>query len=166
MSDLLVLGLKLLFLTLLWLFVLFAINVIRTDVFGRRVAASTLVSDAPAASLPPSGTPSAAPSRRFGRRKPPLPSVLHITGGAQAGQSIVLDESTLIGRTPDANLVLHDQYMSTRHALITRTNQGYVVEDLGSTNGTFLNERRLTGPTAFGADDTLRIGHTTMALGD
>lgn len=155
MSDLLVLGLRLLFLALLWLFVLFAVNVIRTDLFGRRVPASDVVAwDA----APP--VPLTRPRGRAGRR---LPSQLKITSGPRAGLTVPLGEGILIGRTPDA-LDLNDQFMSTTHATITLTPTGYVVEDLGSTNGTLLNESRIVGPTPLTRTDTLRIGRTTMTV--
>ncbi len=171
MSDLVVLGLKLLFLALLWLFVLFAVNVIRTDLFGRKVEASAvagsdavaLPSPAPIPAQPVAQpAPEAAKQRRWGR--PKLPTTLRITDGPNAGASLPLGESILIGRTPDATLDLHDQYMSSRHAVIARTPSGYVVEDLGSTNGTYVNDRRITAPTPITPADTLRIGRTTIIV--
>jgi len=155
MSDLVVLGLKLLFLALLWLFVLFALSVIRTDLFGRRVPAA-----APGSAAPPASA-LRTPRGRAARR---TPTHLRVTAGPQTGLRLPLGDSFLIGRTSDAQLVLEDQYMSTRHALLTLTDRGYRVEDLGSTNGTFLNETRLTGARPIGAGDTLRIGRTSMTL--
>nr|NLI50379.1 FHA domain-containing protein [Propionibacterium sp.] len=156
MSDLVVLGLKLLFLALLWLFVLFAVSVIRTDLFGRRVPAGQ------AGAVPAPPLPAAAPAPRG--RAARLPTHLRVTAGPQTGLRLPLGDTFLIGRTADAALVLDDQYMSTRHALLTRTPAGYRVEDLGSTNGTFLNDTRLTEPRPMGIGDTLRIGRTTMTL--
>jgi len=160
MSDLLVLGLKLLFLALLWLFVLFAVNVIRTDLFGRKVDAAAVGTLDAASAVPP---PAASPKRR-GRAARRLPTTLRLTAGTIAGASLPLGDTILIGRSPDATLDLHDQYMSTRHAVITRTGSGFVLEDLGSTNGTFVNERRITTPTPITPSDTIRIGRTTMIL--
>lgn len=162
MSDLVILGLKLLFLALLWLFVLFAISVIRTDLFGRRVPAATATTATTAASA--SAATAGAPGRRTPRSSRAAPSHLRVTAGAQVGLRLPLGEVFLIGRTDDSQLVLDDQYMSTRHALLTRTPAGYVVEDLASTNGTFLNETRLTARRPVGPGDTLRIGRTSMTL--
>jgi len=159
MSDLVILGLKLLFLALLWLFVLFAVSVIRTDLFGRRVPAQA-GQDAAAPSVT-AAPPTPARVGRPGRR---LPTHLRVTAGPQAGLRLPLGEAFLIGRTADAQLVLEDQYMSTRHAALTRTPKGYQVEDLGSTNGTYLNDNRLMTPRPMGIGDTLRIGRTTMTL--
>jgi pSer/pThr/pTyr-binding forkhead associated (FHA) protein len=140
MSELVVLGLKLGFLALLWLFILFTGNVIRTDLFGRKVPAAEL------ATQPGPGT------------------ALTITHGRQAGLQLPLEGGVLIGRSNDCQLLLEDDYVSTRHARITLTTAGYQVEDLGSTNGTFVNNQRLTQPTAFGPGDTLRIGRTLMSV--
>lgn len=154
MSDLVVLGLKLLFLALLWLFVLFALSVIRTDLFGRRVPA---IPAAPAA-------PAVAAARPRGRSAVRVPSHLRVTAGPQTGLRLPLGDRFLIGRTSDVQLVLEDQYMSTQHAVLTRTATGYQVEDLGSTNGTYLNDARLSGTRPIAPGDTLRIGRTTMTL--
>ncbi len=151
MTELLVLGLKLAFLALLWLFVLFAGNIIRTDLFGRAVPAEQV----------PTALPPQKPAPRKQRR---LPRTLRITQGTQSGLTLPLGDVVRIGRSPDAQLVLEDDYVSTRHARIYRTPDGYVVEDLGSTNGTYLNNTRLTGPTPFTTSDTLRIGRTLMIV--
>ena len=154
MSELVVLGLKLGFLALLWLFILFTGNVIRTDLFGRKVSGAELpVPVAPGAKLQKM-------SRRALRQ---LPKTLTITHGRQAGLRLPLEEGILIGRARDWQVLLDDDYVSTRHARISRTPSGYQVEDLGSTNGTYINNQRITTPTPFGVQDTLRIGRTLMS---
>ncbi len=155
MSELVVLGLKLGFLALLWLLILFTGNVIRTDLFGRKVSTAELA--VPAAG----GAPAAKPSKRELKR---LPKTLSVTHGRQAGTRLPLGELVLIGRSSDCQLLLDDDYVSTRHARIIRTAAGYQVEDLGSTNGTFVNNQRISAPTPFGMDDVLRIGRTQMSV--
>ena len=155
MSELVVLGLKLGFLALLWLFILFTGNVIRTDLFGRKVAAAEL------AAAPTTAGRQPKVSRRVLKQ---LPKTLTITHGMQAGLKLPLEGGVLIGRSSDCQLLLEDDYVSTRHARITRSATGYQVEDLGSTNGTFINNQRLTQPTPFGIGDTLRIGRTLMSV--
>jgi len=153
MSELVVLGLKLGFLALLWLFILFTGNVIRTDLFGRKVAAAELA-----------GAPTAPATRqpKVSRRAlKQLPTTLTITHGMQAGLKLPLEGGVLIGRSSDCQLLVEDDYVSTRHA---RTASGYQVEDLGSTNGTFINNQRLSEPMPFGLGDTLRIGRTLMSV--
>ncbi|QLQ16791.1 MAG: FHA domain-containing protein [Micropruina sp.] len=157
MSELVVLALKVLFLALLWLFVLFAGNVIRTDLFGRKLATNEYGELQPVAELK-------KVKRERGRASRTLPTTLKITKGNQAGLTVQLNEGILIGRTAECQLILDDDYVSSRHARITRADNGYVVEDLGSTNGTYVNNERVTSPTPFGLADTMRIGRTFMAV--
>lgn len=153
MSEILVLGLKIGFLALLWVFVLFAGGIIRADLFGRTV---------PASSLPASSSQELKKPRKQRTKK--LPSQLRISKGKQAGLTLPLGEVLRIGRSADCQLILDDDYVSTRHAQVLRTESGYVVEDLGSTNGTYLNNERITVPTPFTTTDTLRIGRTLMVV--
>ncbi len=157
MSDLVVLALKLLFLALLWLFVLFVGNVIRTDMFGRKLAATDAGELRGVNELKKQKRKTARPAKK-------LPSRLRITRGKQQGLTLQLGESVKIGRAADCQLILDDDYVSTRHAEIVRTDAGYVVEDLGSTNGTYVNNERITSATPFGTTDTLRIGRTLMVV--
>ena len=107
--------------------------------------------------------PARGPRRSLGapcascRRRSPSPTE------SRAGLQLPLGEGILIGRASDCQLLLDDDYVSTRHARISRTPTGYQVEDLGSTNGTFVNNQRVTAPTPFGIEDTLRIGRTMMS---
>lgn len=158
MSELVVLALKIGFLALLWLFILITGNVIRTDLFGRTVSAEEIGPTAAPAQTP------AKPGMRQRRAERKLPHTLRITQGRQAGLTLPLGEGIQIGRSPDCQLVLEDDYVSTRHARIVRSAQGFVVEDLGSTNGTYVNNQRISTPTPFGLTDTLRIGRTLMSV--
>ncbi|WP_298131718.1 FHA domain-containing protein [Micropruina sp.] len=157
MSDLVVLALKLLFLALLWLFVLFVGNVIRTDMFGRKLATDDAGELRSINELKKQKRKAARPAKK-------LPSRLRITRGKQEGMTVQLGEIVKIGRAADCQLILDDDYVSTRHAQIVRTDAGYVVEDLGSTNGTYVNNERVTSATPFGTADTLRIGRTLMVV--
>lgn len=157
MSDLVVLALKLLFLALLWLFVLFVGNVIRTDMFGRKLATDEVGELRPVAEL----------KRQQKRRQRPnrtTASKLRVTRGKQEGLTVPLGEGIKIGRASDCQLVLDDDYVSTRHAQLIRTEDGLVVEDLGSTNGTYVNNERISSATPFTTTDTLRIGRTLMVV--
>ncbi len=158
MSDLVVLALKLLFLALLWLFVLFVGNVIRTDMFGRKLATDD------AGELRPVRELKKQQKRRAARPAKKLPSRLRVSRGKQEGLTLPLGEGIKIGRAADCQLILDDDYVSTRHAQIVRTDTGYLVEDLGSTNGTYLNNERITAAAPFGTADTLRIGRTLMVV--
>ena len=157
MSDLVVLALKLLFLALLWLFILFVGNVIRTDMFGRQLATNEAGELRPVNELKKQKRRAAKPARK-------LPNTLRVSRGKQEGLTLPLGDGVKIGRASDCQLVLDDDYVSTRHAQIVRTDSGYVVEDLGSTNGTYVNNERISAATPFGTSDTLRIGRTLMVV--
>lgn len=156
MSEIAVTVVKVLFLALLWLFILSAVSVVRSDLFGRTVTAE----DAPPAIETPR-----PPSSRKGRRQRGAPRALTITQGPQTGESgEFVDHVILVGRGADCQLVLDDDYVSTRHARVVDGPEGVYVEDLGSTNGTYVNNQRITSPTAVGFADVVRIGRTILRL--
>ncbi len=157
MSEIALTVLKVLFLALLWLFIFSAVSVIRTDLFGKTVPAP----DQPEARELESPAP---PSRRS--RKPRgEPRVLTIVQGQQSGEAAELTPGlVLIGRSADCQLILDDDYVSTRHARVVAGESGLYIEDLGSTNGTYVNGSRITAPTAISLSDTLRIGKTILKL--
>ncbi|HET8582773.1 MAG TPA: FHA domain-containing protein [Jatrophihabitans sp.] len=143
------------FLALLWLFVLAAMRVIRADL---------RTSGQPRIAVPP-------PARRRGKGTPPsrpaagTPTQLIVTEGGLTGTRIRLTGApVLIGRANDSTLVLEDDYASTRHARISLQNGRWIVEDLGSTNGTYLGERKLDGPVPLEIGVPLRIGRTVLEL--
>jgi pSer/pThr/pTyr-binding forkhead associated (FHA) protein len=80
------------------------------------------------------------------------------------GKAISLDGTLQIGRAGACQIKLPDTYVSSFHARIFRRDGGWFVEDLGSTNGTYLNQRRVTSPAELRAGDRLRIGKTTLEL--
>ncbi|HET7725538.1 MAG TPA: FHA domain-containing protein [Propionibacteriaceae bacterium] len=154
MADLIVTLLKVAFLAVLWLFVLIVANVIRGDLFRAEPAAAT--------GRTARRQPAAAPrTRKRGRE----PRVLAIDTGPQAGSRLALVDEFRIGRAPDCALILDDDYVSGDHASLARQADGrWVLTDLGSTNGTFVNDVRVTGPTVVTTADSLRIGRTQMRL--
>ena len=152
MSDLVIVGMKLGFLALLWLFILFIGNIIRTDLFGRKVDATELTPDGKRL------------NRKLRKIRKGLPKTVRVTYGAQAGLMLTLGSEILIGRAPDCQLRLDDDYVSTRHARIFKNTTGFLLEDLGSTNGSFVNSERIWAPTSFTVGDTLGIGRTTLAV--
>jgi len=76
----------------------------------------------------------------------------------------LMDSGVLLGRNPECTLVLDDDFASGRHARIFRRDGGWFVEDLGSTNGTFLGSTRLANPMPVEVGSTLRIGKTIFEL--
>lgn len=158
MSELVVAALKIAFLALLWVFILFAANVIRSDLFGRTVPATEAAPFEPA---PSKRKPSRA-DRKAGRN---APTKLTVTQGRQAGIVIPLAGVVGLGRAADSALNIDDDYASTRHAQLIRDEQGqWWLEDLASTNGTALNATLIHEPTQVQAGDTIRIGRTVMRL--
>ena len=91
---------------------------------------------------------------------------LVITGGSLTGTTMNLtDQQITIGRAHDSTIVLDDDYASSRHARIYPAPDGtWIVEDLGSTNGTYLDRTRLTGPTPVPLGAPIRIGKTVIEL--
>jgi pSer/pThr/pTyr-binding forkhead associated (FHA) protein len=157
MSEIALTIIKVLFLALLWLFILSAVSVIRTDLFGKTVPAPEQQQPRPLQSPPP-------PPRK-GKRQRGAPRVLAIIQGSQTGETAELGKGpVLIGRGSECQLVLDDDYVSTRHARVASGDNGFYVEDLGSTNGTYVNGQRITDPTAIGLQDTVRIGKTMLKL--
>jgi len=154
MSEIAVTVIKVLFLALLWVFILSAVSVIRSDLFGRTVPNTDQ----------PQELESPVPPRKSKRQRGE-PRVLAITGGAQTGQSAALAGGVvMIGRGADCQLILDDDYVSTRHARVVAGENGFYAEDLGSTNGTYVNGQRITAPTTITMSDTVRIGKTIMKL--
>jgi pSer/pThr/pTyr-binding forkhead associated (FHA) protein len=90
---------------------------------------------------------------------------LEIVEGPGAGTQLALDRPVVIGRAPDADLVLEDGEVSRHHARVTAAPDGSVtVEDLGSANGTFLNHNELVGPAQLDPRDELQVGVTVIQL--
>ncbi len=157
MSDLLVLALKAAFLTGLWLFVLLVANVIRHDLLGPELSGSEAVAAPPAREGQPRGR----------KRRTKEPRVLAIDTGSHAGARLQLVDLVRIGRSADCELLLDDDYVSTRHATLHLDEQGrWILTDVGSTNGTFLNETRVVAPMVVTPADTIRIGRTQMRVED
>ncbi len=146
------------FLVLLWVFVFAVVGVIRRDLWAGSKQARLVAS--------PRGMGSgAAPARPVKAKRTKSARQLVVTEGALAGTRITLTEAPItIGRAEDSTLVLTDDYASTRHArLVPRTGQ-WLLEDLGSTNGTYLDRAKVTGPTPVPLGVPIRIGRTALEL--
>lgn len=151
---------KLAFLAVLWLFVIAAVGVIRADLFGSKAAARA----ANRSAREPQGPPPPAPSRSRSSRRS-TPKKLIVTQGALQGTTLNLGEAPItIGRANDSTLVVTDDYASSRHARIFAQNGQWIVEDLGSTNGTYLGRTRVTRPVPVPVGVPIRIGKTVLEL--
>lgn len=156
MTELTLTLIKLGFLAVLWLFVLSAVSVIRSDIFGAKV-------ESPRA---PKGPKQRAPKAPKGRKpKRGMPSTLVVTDGPNAGQLVpVTGADILLGRGTDAAIRLDDDYVSTRHARFSTNGEQWYVEDLGSTNGTYLGSQRVTTPVPVDLGVPVRLGKTVVEL--
>lgn len=141
------------FLILLWLFIYAAFRVVRADLFGAAPARVSPVRR---------GAPAPA---KGGRKGPKGPRQLVVTGGALSGTRLTLGTAPiLIGRADDSTVVLTDDFASSRHARLTNREGDWYVEDLGSTNGTYLDRARVAGPTLIPPGAPVRIGKTVIEL--
>ena len=92
------------------------------------------------------------------------PALVVRAGGGRAGESFgVAGERTLIGRSPDCDVFLDDVTVSRRHAEVVRENADYVIRDLGSLNGTFVNRHRIES-AVLSAEDEVQIGKYRMTF--
>jgi pSer/pThr/pTyr-binding forkhead associated (FHA) protein len=153
---------RLAFLAVLWLFVIAAVGVVRTDLFGPSVTGRRQARKRQQARSRPA-QPAKPP--KPGRASRAAPQQLLVTGGDLAGTSIGLaDQQITIGRANDATLALTDDYASSRHARLFPQDGQWIVEDLGSTNGTYLDRQKVTQPTPVPVGVPIRIGKTVLEL--
>jgi pSer/pThr/pTyr-binding forkhead associated (FHA) protein len=162
MSTLTLLLIRLAFLAVLWLFVITAVGVVRTDLFGQSPSSRKQKRQRkPARPQPPPPVRNTRPPRS-GRGDP---QHLLVTAGPLTGTSIALTEQQItIGRSNDATLVLNDDYASSRHARLFPQDGQWIVEDLGSTNGTYLDRQKVAQPTPVPTGVPIRIGKTVLEL--
>jgi pSer/pThr/pTyr-binding forkhead associated (FHA) protein len=153
---------RLAFLAVLWLFVIAAVGVVRTDLFG---PSGTSRRSGRKRQQPRSRPAPPAKPPRAGRASRTAPQQLLVTAGDRAGTSMGLaDQQITIGRANDATLVLADDYASSRHARLFPQDGQWIVEDLGSTNGTYLDRQKVTQPTPVPVGVPIRIGKTVLEL--
>lgn len=192
MSELTLLVLRIGFLILLWAFVFAIVYALRSDLFGQKVRRLPAQNGASAASAPFAAAPSAAttapaaasatavteavPAARTPAAPAPTPTDdeiaaepparrLVITSGAKEGMELELgDDQLTIGRSADSGLVIRDDYTSTHHARLMLWSDQWMIQDLDSTNGTFLNGKRVSIPTPVPLNTPVSIGTTTFEL--
>ena len=170
---------RLAFLAVLWLFVIAAVGVVRTDLFG---PSGTSRRPGRKRQQPRSRPAQPAKPPRAGRPSRAAPQQLLVTAGDRAGTSMGLaDQQITIGRANDATLVLADDSFDTvwgqasktpdeltdassRHARLFPQDGQWIVEDLGSTNGTYLDRQKVTQPTPVPVGVPIRIGKTVLEL--
>src|SRR5699024_10688618 len=139
-----------LLLVLLWLFIYLVLRALKTDVFGNVGMRS-----------------SSRGARRGGFLGRGGGTIRHlvVTQGALAGTRITLSEQpVLLGRADNCTLVIDDDYASNQHAKLSPHGPDWFLEDLGSTNGTYLDRSRVTTPVKVAEGTPIRIGKTELEL--
>jgi pSer/pThr/pTyr-binding forkhead associated (FHA) protein len=146
------------FLILLWIFVFTVVGVIRRDLFAGVRSKSIVASPRGVGGAVIQGRPAKAKRGKAARQ-------LIVTAGQLAGTRITLGETPItIGRAEDSTLVITDDYASARHARLIPRDSQWFVEDLGSTNGTYLDRGKVSGPTPVPLGVPIRIGRTSLEL--
>lgn len=181
-SELTLLLLRIGFLVLLWFFVFGVVYSLRADLFGVKVrklpaeaaaaapasmkpSSASSASSAPTQALTPAVKPPAA-ARTSGIASTSTVSKLVITSGPKAGLELPLgNEPMTIGRSSESGLVIRDDYTSSHHARLLLRGDSWIIQDLDSTNGTFLAGVRVTGaPAPISIGDAIKVGATTFEL--
>ncbi|MFN2591001.1 MAG: FHA domain-containing protein [Actinomycetota bacterium] len=142
--------LQIVFLAFLYFFIWRAIRSVTADLRG---GASTAAPSRPGRS---------EGARPASKARPPKTLVLLNEKGGKVATHQLDGDQLQIGRADACQIQLSDTYASQFHARIYRQDGSWFVEDLGSTNGTYLNQRRITSPAELRAGDRLRIGKTSM----
>jgi pSer/pThr/pTyr-binding forkhead associated (FHA) protein len=146
--------LKYALLVLLYFFIYRAVRSVTAEVSGRRAGGGT--TDMKSPSMPP-----AAKASKGG--KTPAAVVVHEPEGEKP-HTVRLAGQVDIGRADGCAIRLQDTYVSQMHARLAGKNGAWYVEDLGSTNGTYLNDRKVVAPVEVHAGDVVRVGKTVLEL--
>jgi hypothetical protein len=154
MSEAVLTVLKFCFLALLYLFLY---RVVRLTLKELR---------APALTAEPAGAPAAAPPRRERRPEPRAALRLRVLEpAARKGETYTIDREVTVGRGGGCALVLNDDtYVSQLHARLFQQNGEGYVEDLGSTNGTYVNGKQINGVTRLKRGDQVQFGQTVAEV--
>ena len=147
--------LKFCFLALLYLFLLRVLRAVWAEVAGPRAARPIPAKAAPSTS--------SRPRRERGGGKG-VARLRVVEPAEQRGRAYELADELTVGRAAGCQITLEDTYASQLHARIFRKDGQLFVEDLGSTNGTYLNRKKVTAPVAIRKGDRLQVGKTVMEL--
>jgi hypothetical protein len=139
------------FLAVLYLFLLWVSRSALRDVAGRRGGAAVIDDTGP----------TAAPRERMDLRSGVLPRLVVVAAmGFDPGEEFDIGSGITMGRAASADIRVEDPFASAAHARIFPRGQFMYIEDMGSTNGTFLNGRQLRKPEQLKVADVIRIGDT------
>jgi pSer/pThr/pTyr-binding forkhead associated (FHA) protein len=159
-SDQLLFVLKLCLLALLYLFFFRVVRAVWAELRTPSPAAG-----GPAAAVPAgAATPGRKQRKAQAKAAKSRPQLVMVEPADQAGRSYPLDNEASIGRAAGCQITLDDTYSSQIHARVFLRDGQWLVEDLGSTNGTWLNRQKVSGPMVLQRGDRLQIGNTVMEL--
>lgn len=154
--------LKICLLALLYLFFFRVLRAVWAETSDPEALTARARVPAPVRALAGAAAPS-APRRRGRRtRTDSPPSELVVLGGDADGTAFPIGETLLIGRAADCHITIAESFVSSYHAQVKRTSQSTVVEDLGSTNGTYVNRARIDGPTVLQDGDVVGVGNVEL----
>lgn len=155
MDSVVLIALRAAVLIVLWLFVIYTLLSLRRDTNAAAIQ--------PAAA--PIAVP-AAPSPRAILSRGEKPRTLRIVDGPLNGSHLAIAEfdSVVLGRNPNCDFVLGDDYSSARHARLFKRGNEWFIEDLDSRNGTWVDGFRIDAPEKVSTDTEIKIGRTTVRL--
>jgi hypothetical protein len=90
--------------------------------------------------------------------------VLFVRSDSQQGQEFEVSDVVVLGRSDETDFVIDDPYASEFHLRLVSQENGMMLHDLGSTNGTYVNGRRVSAPTELKRGDTIQVGKTVMEI--
>ena len=168
MSEFTVTVFRFAFFIILWLFVFGVAGVLKRDIFGaKKGPRKSQRGSKSSRGRAPTPTPAPAPSAPAPAPTPPRPQAhpgsVRVTAGPLAGTLVALSGAPVtFGRAPDNTIVISDDFASSHHARIVAANGSWVLEDLGSTNGTIVDGSRMNSPISLRIGTQITIGHTTL----
>ena len=160
MSELALFLVRIGFVAVLWIFILSLLSVIRADLYGRRVISRIAKQNAPSLAAGSVTELGLVEGDSF------EPTQIAIITGRNAGSSLPIDgkKEILIGRATSSDLIIGDEFASSMHAKLVLVGEDWVLQDLNSTNGTFLDGKKVTTPATIRAGMNIRIGTTNFEL--
>ncbi len=168
MSEQLLTVLKLCLLALLYLFFLRVLQAVWSEVRGPRPDQPLKPQKTPKAERPSRRVAAAIPGRVATRNAKPAPVIagqlVMVEPPEIAGTTFELGDELTIGRSAGCQITLDDTYVSQLHTRVFLREGRYFVEDLGSTNGTYLNRNKVAAPTPLNFGDRVQIGSTVLEL--
>lgn len=162
MSEQLLFVLKLCLLALLYLFFFRVLRAVWAEL-KTPVAAGPAVSASPPAAAPAVPAKPKRKEERKARKERQLQLVI-VEPAELRGQAYTLGNEITLGRAAGCQVTLDDTYVSQLHARVFARDGRYLVEDLGSTNGTYLNRQKVSGPTPIDPGDRLHLGNVVMEM--